>query len=141
MSAPAPASPEVLSSPADLARREHRLWLKLMIYRGVVLSVALLFAWEASLGQVLFTLLALAVALGVGQLIHRSQLAWLRRRWRQEELRRQKAEQLAREAAAREAEQARQASYFDWDEGEQDGAGQDASGRAGPTAPAGRAGP
>lgn len=135
------APPEIFPTREDLARNEHRLWLKLMIYRGVVLSVALLFAWEASLGQVLFTLLALAAALGVGQLMHRSQLAWLRRRWRQEELRRQKAEQLAREAAARETEQARQASYFDWDEGEQDGAGQDASGRAGPTAPAGRAGP
>ena len=110
--------PEIPVSTEDepLARAEHRLFVRLMAYRAVVISVALLFVWDSSLAQALITLAALAGALFVGQLIYRSQLGWTRRQIRLEQLRQAKIEEVAREAAAREAAQARQASYFDWDD-------------------------
>ena len=114
-----PVSPEAL-----LARAEHRLLIRIMVYRAVVLSVALLVIWEGSLAQTLITLGALAAALGVGQLVYRSQLAWTRHRFRREALRRAKAEAIALEAAAREAAVAsgagRKGGFFDWDD--EDGA-------------------
>lgn len=109
--APLPAQEET-----QLAQAEHRLFVRLMVYRAVVLGVALLFIWDSSLTQTLITFAALVGALLVGQLIYRSQLGWTRRQIRLEQLRQAKAAEVAREAAAREAERARQASYFDWDD-------------------------
>lgn len=119
------STPEI-SLPSEeaqqLARAEHRLFVRLMAFRGVVLGVALLFIWDSSLIQTLITFAALVGALLVGQMIYRSQLGWTRRQIRLEQLRQAKAAEVAREAAAREAEKARQASYFDWDDEDDKGA-------------------
>lgn len=138
--APTPAEQEE----TQLARAEQRLFLGLMAFRAVVISVTLAFVWNASLIQALVALASLVCTLVVGHTVHGSQLAWTRHRLRQQRLRQEKIEALERQAAARaEAEakkaaaEAEKANYFILDEDEgASGAGSAAAAPSKPPNPA-----